>query len=189
MTRTPCSTAASTRNRKLGFNSGAPPVRSSTATPDADRKSTTCSCGTGGHLLGALRTRVHVAVHAGLVAEVAEVDLQRGEPAPAHRRKGSYWSAAGADRACRSPWRHSRHRTCRKRAATTGRCWRLTIDASTLRLLSGAVAQLGERSVRNAEVVGSTPIGSTNPRRGSRPDAHARRLSAPVAQQDRASAS
>ena len=29
--------------------------------------------------------------------------------------------------------------------------------------VSGAVAQLGERSVRNAEVVGSTPIGSTNP--------------------------
>ena len=28
--------------------------------------------------------------------------------------------------------------------------------------VSGAVAQLGERSVRNAEVVGSTPIGSTN---------------------------
>ena len=27
---------------------------------------------------------------------------------------------------------------------------------------SGAVAQLGERSVRNAEVVGSIPIGSTN---------------------------
>ena len=29
------------------------------------------------------------------------------------------------------------------------------------RFLAGAVAQLGERSVRNAEVVGSTPIGST----------------------------
>ena len=28
--------------------------------------------------------------------------------------------------------------------------------------LRGAVAQLGERRVRNAEVVGSTPIGSTN---------------------------
>ncbi len=26
----------------------------------------------------------------------------------------------------------------------------------------GAVAQLGERRVRNAKVVGSTPIGSTN---------------------------
>ena len=28
-------------------------------------------------------------------------------------------------------------------------------------LVKGAVAQLGERSVRNAEVVGSIPIGST----------------------------
>ena len=41
MARTPCSTAASTRNRKLGFSSGAPPVRSSTATPDVFMKSTT----------------------------------------------------------------------------------------------------------------------------------------------------
>ncbi len=29
-------------------------------------------------------------------------------------------------------------------------------------LYGGAVAQLGERQVRNLEVVGSTPIGSTN---------------------------
>ncbi len=33
----------------------------------------------------------------------------------------------------------------------------------TKRVSDGAVAQLGERSVRNAEVVGSIPIGSTNP--------------------------
>ena len=42
------------------------------------------------------------------------------------------------------------------------RRWRTELDPRTLRLFIGAVAQLGERSVRNAEVVGSTPIGSTN---------------------------
>ena len=30
-----------------------------------------------------------------------------------------------------------------------------------IKMIIGAVAQLGERSVRNAEVVGSIPIGST----------------------------
>ena len=33
-------------------------------------------------------------------------------------------------------------------------------------LYGGAVAQLGERQVRNLEVVGSTPIGSTNTNSG-----------------------
>ena len=42
------------------------------------------------------------------------------------------------------------------------RRWRAETDASKLPPFAGAVAQLGERSVRNAEVVGSTPIGSTN---------------------------
>ena len=42
------------------------------------------------------------------------------------------------------------------------------------RPLAGAVAQLGERSVRNAEVVGSTPIGSTTaPRRHPGPGSSA----------------
>ena len=49
--------------------------------------------------------------------------------------------------------------------------------------LAGAVAQSGERSVRNAEVVGSTPIGSTNAA------CNCAASLAPVAQPDRASAS
>ena len=41
MTRAPCATAASTSVLKFGFSSGAPPVRSRVATPDAFMKSMT----------------------------------------------------------------------------------------------------------------------------------------------------
>ena len=43
------------------------------------------------HLLGAVRPGIDVAVHAGLVAAVAEIDLQRVEPAAAggQERTGS----------------------------------------------------------------------------------------------------
>ena len=48
--------------------------------------------------------------------------------------------------------------------------WRVILDPSKLAAFTGAVAQLGERSVRNAEVVGSTPIGSTNTRSQAGPE-------------------
>ncbi len=39
------------------------------------------------HLLGALRARTHVAVHAGLIAAVADIDLQGVYAAAGERRK------------------------------------------------------------------------------------------------------
>ena len=49
----------------------------------------------------------------------------------------------------------------KRRVGPRVRRWRVVLDPSRLAAFTGAVAQLGERSVRNAEVVGSTPIGST----------------------------
>ena len=43
--------------------------------------------GFAGHFLGTLRTRPHVAVHAGLVAAVTHIDLQGIEPVARKRRK------------------------------------------------------------------------------------------------------
>ena len=42
------------------------------------------------HLLGAVRARVDVAMHAGLVAAIADIDLQGVEPAAADRREGNF---------------------------------------------------------------------------------------------------
>jgi hypothetical protein len=44
--------------------------------------------GAGIHRLGAVRPGVDVAMEAGLVAAVAEVDLKRGQPPAPDRRKG-----------------------------------------------------------------------------------------------------
>ena len=41
------------------------------------------------HLLGAVRPGIDVAMEAGLVAAIADIDLQRVEPAAAERRKGN----------------------------------------------------------------------------------------------------
>src|SRR5258708_3173374 len=41
------------------------------------------------HLLGAVRARSDMAMHAGLVAAIADVDLERVEPAAAKRREGN----------------------------------------------------------------------------------------------------
>ena len=42
------------------------------------------------HLLGAVRTRADMAMHAGLVAAVADIDLQGVKPAAADRREGNF---------------------------------------------------------------------------------------------------
>jgi hypothetical protein len=44
--------------------------------------------GLAAHLLGAMRARADMAMHAGLVAAVADIDLQRVEPSAANRREG-----------------------------------------------------------------------------------------------------
>ena len=120
------------------------------------------SCRQGVHLLRAFRTRVHVAVHARLVAAVAQVDLQRCETTPAYRRKGGIGQQrkrivhVGHPGGCRGIVLAA----CDSRQPSGAGAPNSTRVHS--RRFAGAVAQLGERSVRNAEVVGSTPIGSTN---------------------------
>ena len=43
----------------------------------------------GGHFFGAVGARVDVAMHAGLVAAIADIDLERVEPAAPDRREGN----------------------------------------------------------------------------------------------------
>jgi enoyl-CoA hydratase/carnithine racemase len=63
--------------------------------------------GLGGHLLGALRAGIDVAVQAALVAAVAEVELQGLDPRAACRAGNRCWLEAGAG------WRACTIETCR----------------------------------------------------------------------------
>src|SRR5215472_16820543 len=65
--------AAHTNLRKCGLSSGAPPVMSRV----------------GRRFLAAVRAGTDVAVHAGLVAAIADIDLERVEAAALNRRKGN----------------------------------------------------------------------------------------------------
>ena len=88
MTRTPSARAATTRARKCGLSSGAPPVRSSVSHSGAGGEEGQHGVdGLARHLLGAVRPGIDVAVHAALVAAVAEIDLQGFDGTPAQRRE------------------------------------------------------------------------------------------------------
>ena len=66
---------------------------------------------------------------------------------------------------CRTAAPHMRHRRpARKPGAGASRLY-LAAACRRTRLWCGAVAQMGERRVRNAKVRGSIPLGSTKPRR------------------------
>ena len=91
------SRAAVTSRRKFGLSSGAPPVMSSVrcgAVQEVDHQ-------IGGrrvHFLGAVRSGVDVAVHAGLVAAIADVDLQRS----AARARSAETKSCRAKAKCRA---------------------------------------------------------------------------------------
>ncbi len=89
MTRTPRSRARRSRGGgSARLSSGAPPVMSSVEMRRRSRKASTRSATSRRHLLGAVRAGIDVAMHAGLVAAIADIDLQRVErPAPERRKR------------------------------------------------------------------------------------------------------
>ena len=87
ITRTPMARAAVTSRRKCGLSSGAPPVMSSVRDAPAFAGRRAPCRRPRRHFLGAVRAGIDVAMHAGLVAAIADIDLQRVEPAAPERRK------------------------------------------------------------------------------------------------------
>ena len=88
MTWTPSARALLTSRRKCGLSSGAPPVMSSVGMRRRSRNVSAMSATVRAHFLGAMRARIDMAVHAALVAAIADIELQRVEPAAPDRREG-----------------------------------------------------------------------------------------------------
>ena len=79
MTRSPCIRAALTKRRKLGFISGAPPVRSSVCNRLSLREIEHHDHGVPAHFLRPLRAGRDVAMKTGLVAAITQIRLERFE--------------------------------------------------------------------------------------------------------------